>query len=93
VKPMRLSILLSAGGLVLGGSLPSSIALGHVDRPCPCSYPGGVAQQGETVCLNIDGRQVLARCGMVLNNSAWRVSGERCEPTASSRPPRSPAAG
>jgi hypothetical protein len=90
---MRASILLAAAGLVMSASLPLPIAFAHADRPCPCSYPGGTARQGETVCLEVDGQHRLARCVMVLNNASWRFLDESCTPTASSTTPQAPANG
>jgi hypothetical protein len=91
--PMHASILLPVVGLVLGASLPAPIVQVHADRPCPCSYPGGTAQQGETVCLEVDGQHRLARCVMVLNNASWHFLDESCTPTASSGGTQAPAKG
>ena len=38
---------------------------------CRCLYQGKTFEQGETVCIRVDGRSRLARCDMVLNNSSW----------------------
>ncbi|HEX2528350.1 MAG TPA: hypothetical protein VHL31_18870 [Geminicoccus sp.] len=79
---MRRSLVLSLAWLALGGGLSTPVAVAHVDRPCPCTYPGGIAQQGEVVCLEVAGQRQLARCEMVLNNSSWHFLGTPCSPTA-----------
>ena len=50
----------------------------HTGQPCPCRFPGGVAPPGAVICLEVDGKRLLARCEMVLNNSSWRFLGESC---------------
>ncbi len=54
---------------------------------CRCLYQGRYFEQGETVCIRVDGRARLARCGMLLNNSAWKFlsDGPGC-PSASMTP-------
>lgn len=47
---------------------------------CSCRYPGGSAELGETVCMNSSGQPYLARCEMVLNNTAWKRVKEGCPP-------------
>jgi hypothetical protein len=89
---MRRSIMLSLVWLAFGGGQAVPVATAHVHRPCPCTYPGGTAQQGEIVCLEVNGKHELARCEMVLNNSSWRFLGTPCDPSANhgpSRPARS----
>jgi hypothetical protein len=58
---------------------------------CRCLYKGKYFDQGETVCIRVDGRSRLARCDMNLNNSSWTFLSEKngC-PTAlmSPVPPR-----
>ncbi len=41
------------------------------DGMCRCRYQGKYFEQGETVCIRVDGRSRLARCDMALNNSSW----------------------
>ena len=59
------------------------------ERPAPkqgYSYPdcfctdsnGQRVELGETVCLSIGSRRVLARCEMSANNPAWRYETESC---------------
>ncbi len=58
---------------------------------CRCRYKGQYFEQGETVCIRVDGRSRLARCAMALNNSSWTFLSDKdgC-PTAlmSPLPPR-----
>ena len=43
-----------------------------------CYYPGGLAQPGAIICLEVDGARSLARCEMVLNNSSWHWLHQPC---------------
>jgi hypothetical protein len=79
---MRITILGSLVWLAWSTCLPPTTALAHTDRPCPCVHPDGVAQQGEVVCLEVDGKRQLARCEMRLNNASWHFLGTSCGPTA-----------
>lgn len=45
---------------------------------CSCRYPGGSAELGETICMGASGDRYLARCEMVLNNTAWKRVREGC---------------
>ena len=44
---------------------------GQNGMACRCLYQGKYFEQGETVCIRVDGRSRLARCDMALNNSSW----------------------
>ena len=68
--------------VVLLAGLPSASSHGHADRACPCRHAGGTAEQGDVVCLDVDGKRQLARCEMVLNNASWRRLGIDCEVTS-----------
>lgn len=57
-------MLVVAAGLAPGGAL----ADGH---KCQCLYQGKKFEQGEYVCIKVDGATRLARCDMLLNNSSW----------------------
>jgi hypothetical protein len=41
---------------------------------CQCRFAGQKYDQGTTVCM----RGKVARCGMVLNNSSWKIVAEAC---------------
>ena len=65
-------------GLLVAGALMVHAAGAHTTHACPCRYTGGVAAPGAVVCLNVDGKQSLARCEMVLNNSSWHFLDKSC---------------
>ncbi|HWL70919.1 MAG TPA: hypothetical protein VNS22_21440 [Geminicoccus sp.] len=67
---------------VLLAGLPSTSSDGHADRACPCRHAGGMAEQGDIVCLDVNGKRQLARCEMVLNNASWRPLGIDCDVTS-----------
>lgn len=46
---------------------------------CYCTDSDGQrVEMGETACLRIGSRRVLARCAWSVNNPAWRPEGESC---------------
>jgi len=51
------------------------------EHRCQCLYQGKKFEQGELVCIRVDGASHLARCGMLLNNSSWTFLQTGC-PTA-----------
>ena len=80
----RLAILL----VVLAGSAPvSASAAGH---ECQCLYQGKKFEQGEYVCIKVDGATRLARCDMLLNNSSWTFLKGGCPSALLSPPPMTP---
>jgi hypothetical protein len=46
-----------------------------------CRYEGKIFNQGDVVCIRVDGQTRLARCGMMLNNGSWNFLQDGC-PTA-----------
>ncbi len=50
-----------------------------------CRYEGRIFNQGDMVCISVDGRTRLARCGMMLNNASWNFIQDGC-PTAALTP-------
>lgn len=72
--PTRLASLLVA----LAVLAPAGAAAEH---KCQCLYHGKKFEQGELVCLRVDGATRLARCDMLLNNSSWTFVQTGC-PTA-----------
>jgi hypothetical protein len=60
------------------------------EHKCQCLYQGKKFEQGESVCIKVDGATRLARCAMLLNNSSWTFLQTGC-PTALATP--IPAAG
>lgn len=86
---VAIAVLLSSAAALAEGMEPMSPA--PDSKPLPqsqsgaavidgCRYPGGYAAQGETVCIDVCGDRYLARCGMVLNNTAWRRVRDGCGP-------------
>lgn len=45
-----------------------------------CRHPDGYVEVGETACIDVCGDRYLARCGMVLNNTAWKRIKDGCGP-------------
>lgn len=52
---------------------------------CTCRYRGTDYHLGDAVCLNGPSGPRMATCGMVLNNTSWRMSETPC-PSASLTP-------
>ena len=65
---MATRLLLALVLLVCGGLSPGEAAAGH---KCQCLYQGRKFEQGELVCIKVDGATRFARCDMLLNNSSW----------------------
>jgi hypothetical protein len=60
--------------LLAGASVPAR-------ADCTCRAFGKDHELGATVCLRLDGRSVVARCEMALNNTSWVPKNVPC-PTA-----------
>ena len=45
---------------------------------CRCRYQGKLFDHGQLVCIHVDGKTRLARCGMALNNSSWIFLADGC---------------
>ncbi|MDF1600013.1 hypothetical protein PZ895_09505 [Mesorhizobium sp. YIM 152430] len=58
--------ILFIAAMMLGSATEAPVATGPT-----CHANGLVFGQGEVACLDIPCAPQLARCGMVLNNSAW----------------------
>ncbi len=58
-------------GIAAFAALTLTVHAGQNGMECRCRYQGKYFQQGETVCIRVDGRSRLARCDMALNNSSW----------------------
>ncbi|MFV0475070.1 MAG: hypothetical protein ACK5MQ_12825 [Pikeienuella sp.] len=58
---------------------------GHPYPECYCTNRGVRVEIGETSCLRVGGREFTARCGVSLNNPAWRDMKEGCAPSPLSR--------
>lgn len=71
--------ILFIAAMMLGSATEAPAAAGPT-----CHANGLVFGQGQVVCLDIPCAPQLARCGMVLNNSAWIKIQDGC--VVSSRP-------
>lgn len=63
-------------GIVLLAACVSALAAASSAgaHDCQCRYDGQKYDQGATVCM----RGKIAECGMVLNNSSWKIVAEAC---------------
>ena len=78
--PAALVPLLAAAPAAAGEWTPPPPKAGHDYPECYCTNRGERAPVGDTACLRIGPCEVTARCGMSLNNPAWRPIGEGCPP-------------
>jgi len=62
--------LLSAALLICGQSIAAA--------DCECRANGRLYRHGEIACLRLPTGDLLARCDMVLNNSAWKKVRDGC---------------
>lgn len=83
----RYLILAAFGAFALGGSAsadpifsPPKAKDGHAYPECYCTNRGVRVPMGAMSCLRVGGREFTARCGMSLNNPAWREVKNGCEP-------------
>jgi hypothetical protein len=69
-------MLLVRSCLLLVAMLVSSLTMALAD--CQCIANGKVYHHGELACLKLPSGNQLARCDMVLNNSAWKKVSDGC---------------
>lgn len=62
-----------ASTVVVGGAVEA-----HDPADCRCRAQGRLFALGERACLPTGDGPRLAECGMVLNNTAWRVTARPC---------------
>ncbi|MGG7566405.1 hypothetical protein ACQ5SO_09620 [Rhodovulum sp. DZ06] len=55
-------------------------AEGHSYPDCYCTNRGARVEMGALSCLRVGGEEFTARCGMSLNNPAWRRVRDGCDP-------------
>ena len=55
-----------------------TLAQAHDPAECYCRAQGRMFSVGETVCLRTGQGPRLAQCGMVLNNTSWRITAKAC---------------
>ncbi|GIX14828.1 MAG: hypothetical protein KatS3mg118_2787 [Paracoccaceae bacterium] len=81
--------LLAVGAMLAGAALAEPPANPNYNPPPPkkgYSYPecyctgsqGERVELGQTACLSIGEKRVLARCDMSVNNPTWRYLAEGC---------------
>lgn len=85
----RLSIPASALALALGAA-GSAFAGG--DGTCQCKANGNSYDLNSVVCIRSGSLSFLARCEMVLNNTAWKKISDSCPYTSDERAPEHAAA-
>lgn len=52
---------------------------GHAYPDCYCTNRGERVEMGQLSCLRIGSQEFTARCGMSLNNPAWRDMKPGCD--------------
>ena len=89
---MMMRTLIFAAALAIPGAFAASGALadpvftppkakdGHAYPECYCTNRGVRVPVGAQSCLRVGSRTFTARCGMSLNNPAWREVKDGCEP-------------
>ncbi|MBS8259263.1 hypothetical protein DYI23_03430 [Roseibium polysiphoniae] len=67
------------------GSLSLMAGSGANAADCTCRYLGQDYQVGELICLKSPSGKRVAVCGMMLNNTSWKITDAPC-PTAQLTP-------
>lgn len=80
---------LTAALMIAAFALTSSAGAGK-DHACTCVFKDGTAQEGDVACIDTAKGKQLARCDMVLNNTAWVPLDKPCT-SEESRLPAKPA--
>jgi hypothetical protein len=86
---MRIASTLLFGSTLLAGALTASAAAAD----CTCRAGGRDYDLGRSVCLNTPAGFRLATCGMVLNNTSWKISAMPCVDAAAAPIEPPPTAG
>ncbi|MEL7463790.1 MAG: hypothetical protein AAFN79_06965 [Pseudomonadota bacterium] len=60
--------------------VPPKAKEGHSYPDCYCTNRGVKVPVGQMSCLTVGSRTFTARCGMSLNNTAWREVKDGCDP-------------
>ena len=45
---------------------------------CTCRYQGKDVLEGASICMQTPNGQQMAKCDRVLNNTAWKFTGQPC---------------
>ena len=87
------ALILAAGAAVAGDPVfkPPPAKEGYSYPDCYCTNRGEKVPVGAYSCLKIGSKEYTARCGMSLNNPAWRDKTEGCQQPLSRRPALYPA--
>lgn len=72
--------------MILGLMTASQSAVADAAKTCQCRAGGEYYNTGSLICLGKGKNAQMARCEMALNNTSWKLLGERC-PYAASTPP------
>ncbi|MEM7074355.1 MAG: hypothetical protein AAGA28_02500 [Pseudomonadota bacterium] len=65
--------------LTLLALAPVAAAAQQKTIECYCTDRSGArVELGETICMQVDGRQFMAQCQMSLNNPMWREVSPGC---------------
>jgi hypothetical protein len=73
--------LTSAAGaafLILASMLPAVAQYGEPGRPCQCRAEGRMLEEGQTICMRVNGRSDTYRCERVQNVTSWRKIIDGC---------------
>ncbi len=80
VHAALLSLMAATSALADPVFVPPPPAKGHSYPECFCTNRGVKVPIGATSCLRIGSQEFTARCGMSLNNPAWRDKVAGCTP-------------
>jgi hypothetical protein len=73
-------------GFLTAIMLLHSAAPARAGAPCTCRYFGQRLELGAQVCLRTPQGLRVARCGLELNNTAWKITKTPCTPLAMAQP-------
>ncbi|MGB0506091.1 MAG: hypothetical protein ACPGGK_07815 [Pikeienuella sp.] len=91
ILQIALPVILCATAATAGDPVfkPPPPADGHAYPDCFCTNRGERVPIGSMSCLRIGSQEFTARCGMSLNNPAWRDLEEGCQTPMSKKLPYS----
>jgi hypothetical protein len=78
VKSALISVILGAFVLL------NSMNFASAGQTCTCRYFGQDMKVGTKICMKSWKGHRVATCGFELNNTAWKISNQKCEQVASS---------
>lgn len=86
LSALALSAVAATGAFADNVFTPPPPAKGHSYPECYCTNRGERVPMGKLSCLRIGSQTFTARCGMSLNNPAWRDMKPGCDTPMSSAP-------